>query len=157
MKKILKSRLFFFILGAVIFGTGSVFAYSILAPDVGYTPKDNAWEVDNVKSALDDLYTLSKDNIIIYETGEFSIYLSKGSYGYGNITLKRTYTLEDKARIFIYDMTPNSSPIYPLNEYSTSYVTGNTFSRAIVNYAGSTAYSRTYTFKYVVIKFEIPE
>ena len=55
MKKILKSRLFFFILGAVIFSTGTIFAYSILAPNVGFTPKDDTWDVDNVADALDYL------------------------------------------------------------------------------------------------------
>ena len=56
MKKILKSRLFFFILGVVISsGVATVFAFSVFAPEVGYTARDEMWEVDNVKEALDDL------------------------------------------------------------------------------------------------------
>ncbi|MBR1416361.1 MAG: hypothetical protein IJ572_00895 [Bacilli bacterium] len=56
MKKLFKSRIFFFVLGAVMFSTVSVFAYSLLAQDVGFTPKDEDWNVDNVKSGLDDLH-----------------------------------------------------------------------------------------------------
>lgn len=62
MKKFLTSRIFTFILGAVIFsGITGVAAYSILASDIGYTPKDSSWEVNNVKDAIDDLYTKSKN------------------------------------------------------------------------------------------------
>ncbi|MBR1416348.1 MAG: hypothetical protein IJ572_00830 [Bacilli bacterium] len=56
MKRILKSRLLFFILGAVIFSTVSVFAYSILATNVGFTPTESTWNVDNVSDALNNLY-----------------------------------------------------------------------------------------------------
>ena len=37
MKKILKSKLFFFLLGAVIFSTVSVFAYDLFANNIGLT------------------------------------------------------------------------------------------------------------------------
>ena len=58
MKKIFKkSNIFAFILGALIFGSiGVVSAYTIFANDIGYTPKDTTWEVDNVKDAIDELY-----------------------------------------------------------------------------------------------------
>ena len=60
MQKILNSRLIYFILGvATIIGITSVFAYSIFASDIGFTPHDDTWEVDNVKGALDDLYKLA--------------------------------------------------------------------------------------------------
>ena len=56
MKKIFKSKTIIFILSVIIFsGFGTAFAYSLLAPDVGFTPRDEKWEVDNVKDALDDL------------------------------------------------------------------------------------------------------
>lgn len=58
MKKIFKSRVFAFVLGALLFGSiGVVSAYTILANDIGYTPSNTTWEVDNVKDAIDDLYT----------------------------------------------------------------------------------------------------
>ena len=56
MKKIFKSKLLFFVLGAIMFGSiGIAFAYSIFAQDVGFTPSDSDWDVDNVKDALDDM------------------------------------------------------------------------------------------------------
>ena len=61
IKKFLKSRLFYFILGAVIFSTSTTFAYSFLADDVEFTPTDTKWNVDNVSDALD--YLKGKVNI----------------------------------------------------------------------------------------------
>ena len=64
MKKVLKSRIFAFVLGAVIFGgLVGVSAYTIFANDIGYTPKDTTWkksngeDITNVKDAIDELYT----------------------------------------------------------------------------------------------------
>ena len=70
MEKILKSRIFTFILGVIIFGSIGVVSASVLyqANEIGYTPKDSTWEVDNVKDAIDDLYTksnISSSNLII--------------------------------------------------------------------------------------------
>ena len=57
IKKFLKSKLFVFVLGAIIFGgTGTVLAYTYAANQISYTPKDTSWKVDNVKDAIDDLY-----------------------------------------------------------------------------------------------------
>ena len=57
MQKLIKSRIMYFILGVVLsVGITSVFAYSIFAPDVGFTPRDDTWNVDNSKDALDDLH-----------------------------------------------------------------------------------------------------
>ena len=59
MKNLLKSKIFYFILGTAIFGSiGVVFAFSYFAYDVGYTPRVDDWEVDNVRDALDDLHDL---------------------------------------------------------------------------------------------------
>ena len=56
MKKIIKNPVFMFILGSIIFGSiGIVSAYTILAKDVGYTPKDTTWKVNNVEDAINDL------------------------------------------------------------------------------------------------------
>ena len=69
MKKIFKkSNIFAFILGALIFGgIVGVSAYTIFADDIGYTPKDTNWEVDNVKDAIDDLYRNIIKGEILYE------------------------------------------------------------------------------------------
>ncbi|MBR1416345.1 MAG: hypothetical protein IJ572_00815 [Bacilli bacterium] len=69
MKKLMKNPLLTFILGVIIScSITSVLAYSILAPDVGFTPTDNAWkqddgsDIENVKEAIDDLYERTKPN-----------------------------------------------------------------------------------------------
>ena len=59
MKKNVGSRLFSFILGAIIFGgIGVVSAYTFLASDTSFTPKDTGWEVDNVEDALNDIHRI---------------------------------------------------------------------------------------------------
>ena len=57
MSKNLKNNIISFILGALIFGSiGIVSAFSLFADNVGFTPYDNTWNVDNVESAINDLY-----------------------------------------------------------------------------------------------------
>ena len=52
-----KSNIFSFILGAVIFGSIGVLATSsILASSISFEPTDNAWNVNNVQDAINDLY-----------------------------------------------------------------------------------------------------
>ena len=66
MKKIFKNPFLTFILGAIVFSGITVAAYTITSNDVGYTPSDNTWEVDNVRDAIDYLYNqiLQKPKII---------------------------------------------------------------------------------------------
>ena len=61
MKKILKSRLFTFILGLVIAGTVGVYAYTVSSSNVSYDNSTSGLEADNVKDAIDDLYEKSKN------------------------------------------------------------------------------------------------
>ena len=63
MKKFLTSRIFAFILGAVIFGgITAVSAYTLFASQIKYTPSDNTWkkangeDIINVSDAVDELY-----------------------------------------------------------------------------------------------------
>ena len=55
MKKINRSHIYSFILGAIIFGSVGVGA-TMVANSISYTPKDTSWNVDNVSDAIDDLY-----------------------------------------------------------------------------------------------------
>ena len=57
MKKILNKKTVFFILLALVFSVSAVFAYSYLAQEIGFTPNDPEWNVDNTKDALDELRT----------------------------------------------------------------------------------------------------
>lgn len=61
MKKIITSRIFSFILGAIIFSGVTVFAYSISSKDIKFTPTDSSWEVDNVEEAMNSLYDKAKN------------------------------------------------------------------------------------------------
>ena len=70
MKKIFKSRLFFFILGVLVAVTGTVFAYTYVATDVGFTPTDSNWTANNAKKALDDLYEKIKDKKLLVLYGD---------------------------------------------------------------------------------------
>ena len=85
MIKLIKSRLFAFVLGALIFGSiGVVSAYTIFANDIGYTPSDSTWKVDNVKDAIDELYTEANNNLSV----RFGIY--------NNSTLSMFYVMDFK-------------------------------------------------------------
>ena len=50
-----------------MFGIGALLAYSYLAGDIGFTPTDNSWEVENVDEALNDLF--DKMNCDISDVG----------------------------------------------------------------------------------------
>lgn len=67
MKKYFKNNLKLFagiIIGVVAFGSIVVYASSILANDISFTPKDNTWEVSNVEDAINSLYSnINKDNL----------------------------------------------------------------------------------------------
>ena len=75
MNKVFKSRIFAFVLGAILFGSiGVVSAYTIFANDIGYTPKDSTWkksngeDITNVKDAIDELYSkANEDNLVHLE------------------------------------------------------------------------------------------
>ena len=58
MKKVFKSRLFIFIITAIVFTTIGVYADEILtsANKVSYTPEDDSWDVNTVEKALNELY-----------------------------------------------------------------------------------------------------
>lgn len=76
MKKILrKSNIFAFVLGAILFGgIGVASAYTILANNIGFTPKNSTWkktdgsDITNVKDAIDELYERTKNNVKLDQT-----------------------------------------------------------------------------------------
>ena len=86
MKKIIKNPIFTFILGALIFGgIGVVSAYTILANDIRYTPKDTTWkkssgeDITNVQDAIDELYNKTSSSSSLLN--KICTYQSEGSYG----------------------------------------------------------------------------
>ena len=87
IKKVLKSRLFIFISTALFFsGIGVVFAFTVLAPDVGFTPKDTNWAVDDVKEALDSL----KTKIDGYQKVEYALFNYTGE---AQVEIKDSFVL----------------------------------------------------------------
>ena len=76
MKKFLKDNLKILItviVTTIIVSTTTVFAYSLIASDVSFTPKDSNWEVNNVKGALDDLAVRAKDVSMNFSTNEKAV------------------------------------------------------------------------------------
>ena len=54
MRRKIKKTLFFSVILVLVL-TSTVFAYSLFAEDIGYTPVDENWDVDNTKDAIDSL------------------------------------------------------------------------------------------------------
>ena len=75
--KNLITKLFFFILGALVMGISAVFAYSYIAEEVGFTPTDTEWNVDNTKDALDNLNVICKNKNYMYK----NLLISKDNEG----------------------------------------------------------------------------
>jgi len=93
MKKFLTSRVFAFLLGALLFsGITGVAAYNMFASNVGYTPEDTSWEVDNVSDAIDDLYLKVNDRVIKV--------IAEFAQGEGNTSY--SYTVTEKGTLIIY-------------------------------------------------------
>ena len=58
MKKLLKENfkiLIIVLITTVVASVTTIFAYSLVAGDVGYTPHDTTWNVENVEAALNNL------------------------------------------------------------------------------------------------------
>ena len=59
MKRLFKNSLFTFIIGIIIACTSTAYAsYVIFSNNIDYQPSDETWEVNNVGSALDSLYSV---------------------------------------------------------------------------------------------------
>ena len=110
MKKIFKSRLVCYFLGILtMLCVGSVFAYSYIAEEIGFTPTSGDWDVDNVQEALDNFRDIAGTCIftcpyapgsIVYESGtsgtsvkfvplcdgtyQFEVWGASGGYGYSS-------------------------------------------------------------------------
>lgn len=67
MKKILKSRIFAFILGALIFGSIGVAASQLFANQIEFRPtwkKSNGEDIVNVEEAINELYNVVNEGIL---------------------------------------------------------------------------------------------
>ena len=119
MKKFVKNNLLGFMIGSIIFGSISmVSAYTTLAKDISYNPKNETWKVDNVNDAIDDLYKKTTNDDFPYVEGIWSKSAQSVNY---------TYTVEEDG---IYIADGGSVPIGSIsttgeiiNEYSHDFGT----------------------------------
>ena len=148
MNKLIKSRIFFFILGAVIFGSiSSVVAIQLSSRDIKYT-KGNT-EI-TVEQALNELY--GKKGYTVLETGTYTT----GWMGYGGgyylntITFENTYTADQKA-IFVITKYVSGvpAPYIQIEQAFDDYIVGNQKQFYTLNFSGEA--SGTETFEYVVL------
>ena len=139
MKKVFKKGyIFSFILGAIVFGSvGTYAAYSVLADNIGYTPKDNTWkkangeDITNVKDAIDELYSKTTGPIInkIDFTKEKNI-------SYGNWLTSRSVSLNLSSGSYIIILEQIDS--YSSSSQSTTSVNNNITSSSDLVYSNGT-------------------
>ena len=55
MRRFIKNNIVGFILGAILFGSIGVVAYTLNATQVSYTPSDKTWKVKTVEEAINDM------------------------------------------------------------------------------------------------------
>ena len=62
-----KKDIFMLVIGLLLGTSITVYAYNYYAKDISFEPSDESWEVDNVGSAINDLYTNQNETIVDYE------------------------------------------------------------------------------------------
>lgn len=98
MKKLLKENLKIIIIIAitsVVATTTTIFAYSLIAGEIGFTPHDNNWDVGDVEAALNDLNIRTKELVSDYTLEEKVI----GRWIDGSLVYQRTFEFENELRI----------------------------------------------------------
>lgn len=88
MKKMLNNKLFYFLLGAILFSGITVFAYSITSKEISFTPENTNWEVTNVEEAINDLYNYKINDIELAQSGDFE---AKSSAAISGFTIDSYY------------------------------------------------------------------
>ena len=149
MKNIFKSRVFTFILGAVIFsGITGVAAYNMLAKDIKYTPSDNSWKkangdnITNVEEALDELYNKNDINQLFD-----NINSSFGGQGvsFSGFTVGHKYLAVYASNFWSYDVGENSARINSGAKDVKVLTGGCDVAERISGGSGSCAYLLTFT------------
>ena len=138
MKKILKSRIFLVIITAIIctsIGVSATILYQ--ADEIGFTPDDPNWNVNNLEDALNDLYENKEDSSDILwvnpsPTSEFtSKSISLDLSAYNAILVVGNYTNNEIYRAYKYtgytiidkNSTGNLKILYSGNDCSTRSIT----------------------------------
>lgn len=120
MKKLVNSKLFYFILGAIIFGSiTSVLAYSFGANSVEYIPLDQNWKkqdgtsISNVKDAIDELH------LVINKFGTFTSVAGNNTISIGFVPEKLIITRDGFPITFVYQRS------FATNKFLGFATTGN--------------------------------
>ena len=140
MRKIIESRLFFFILGVLVFSIGTAFAYSYIAEQVEYESNDLDWEVDNVQDALDSLrQNNNRLGILVKEitTGGTSYTMQNNGYILG--TIRPSYGYAGAQIHFNSTDESNYESVVALGEYDLNY----DFPVSLFAPAGTLVYTRS--------------
>ena len=91
MNKIIKSRIFIFIIGGIIFGTIGICATTLYQSNtIEYSPTDSSWNVTNVSDALNDLYEKNNQLKTIKEAKSVTKYSAVNSSVSASITFSNT-------------------------------------------------------------------
>ena len=131
MRKILKSRLFFFLLGVLVTITSTVFAYTYFAVDIGYTPVDTTWNVENVSQALNDIHShihmkTGEAFLIAAASSSGGMYLYHNYNPYGATYQRYHLDFSDiRSFRFTYELS-TTNPNYQLLRFSGSGVSYST-------------------------------
>lgn len=102
MKKIFDSKLFYFVLGAMIFSGITVCASTTyLSNQVVFTSTNSEWNVNNVEDALNDLYNKQNNTTTNEVIGAYSSY--KKATGWNDDGME--YSISNSDAYFTYDVT----------------------------------------------------
>ena len=96
MKELLKNNLKIIIIvliTAIVTSFTSIFAYSLVAENVGFTPHDTTWHVENVEAALNNLNLRENQLSTHYSTDEQVV----GEWIDGKPLYQKSYVINNKA------------------------------------------------------------
>lgn len=161
LNKLRHNTLFGIIIGGIVFGIAGVSATVLYqANQISYTPSDSMWKVDNVKDAIDDLFSNTNSNtkeitktikgtsftyvqVDAYDSFTNSLGYTKltmttlnqlGDITVDDVSIKNNYVLVDG--IYTWDLTDTINKLITIK--STNYVGGTT--------GGTKWYSTTCTY-----------
>lgn len=106
---------------AVICISGTVVASNIFASNIDFTPNDNTWNVNNVSSALNDLYATAKDIDIVYESS------MQQATGLLNTAVSTTFTKDYDYVFIVYGTVNTGSVSKPIVNTNIEFTQLNSF------------------------------
>ena len=120
MKKILKNRIFIFVLGFILATTISVVAANLNANTIGFEPDDENWNVSTVEEAINDLYISDKPILVwtnpnpnVNFVGQ-TVSINLSEYKYIMIVVKANEL----------DSKPRATNIVPVGQYNITRIIG---------------------------------